>query len=381
MDILMAAPGRENLIKYNLQFFAKQGPGGAKTEEPTSKRLQDARKKGQVAKSQEISIAADLLAFFVMLRFLLSFMGLRILNVFQKIYNDIPHTIRMEEGRVPVMALKSSINSMIINVGVLILPFLLIGCAIVLLANYLQIGFKVTWEPMKPKFNKLSPISGFKRIFSVQSLFNLLKAILKITLLSVVVYITVKGREESIFLLYDIPLKQAIAFMGDLIIEIGIKCSAVYFLIAAIDFIYQKRKFHEDMKMTKQEVKDEYKNSEGDPAVKAKQKQKMREASQRRMMQNLPKADVVITNPTHYAVAIAYDQDNDPAPRVIAKGADHIAMKIREAAAENNIEIVENKPLARMLYSSVDIGEFIPPELYKAVAEVLAYVYKLKGRV
>jgi flagellar biosynthetic protein FlhB len=155
----------------------------------------------------------------------------------------------------------------------------------------------------------------------------------------------------------------------------------VYIIIALLDFAYQKHKFHEDQKMTKQEVKDEYKNAEGDPAVKGKQRQRMQESSRRRMMQNIPKADVVITNPTHFAVAIQYDLSVAPAPIVLAKGEDHLAAKIKEVAKENKVEIVENKPLARMLYYNVEIGEQVPPELYQTVAEVLAMVYHIKGKI
>ncbi|WP_330369758.1 EscU/YscU/HrcU family type III secretion system export apparatus switch protein [Butyrivibrio sp. FCS014] len=200
-------------------------------------------------------------------------------------------------------------------------------------------------------------------------------------MMGAVIYSFFTGRTESLFLLYDIPLKQAIGLMGSLIIDLGIRLAAAYIVIAAIDLIYQRRKFHKDMMMTKQEVKDEYKNSEGDPAVKGAQKRRMMEASRRRMMQQLPEADVVITNPTHFAVAIKYDADENDAPIVVAKGADYLAQKIKEVARENNVEIVENKPLARMLYTNVEVGELVPPELYKAVAEVLAYVYHLQGKV
>ena len=210
---------------------------------------------------------------------------------------------------------------------------------------------------------------------------ELLKSVAKIVLISYVVYSYFKSEKSSIYLLYDMSLRQGIALMGNLTINMGIRVAAVYMIIALVDFIYQKRKFHTDMMMTKQEVKDEMKESEGDPQIKSKQRQRMREASQRRMMQELPKADVVITNPTHYAVAIQYDQEKYNAPIVLAKGADYLAKKIKEIAKENDVEIVENKPLARMLYANVEIGAVIPPELYKAVAEVLAFVYHLKGKV
>ena len=368
-------------LRYDLQFFAKEGPGGEKTEEATSKRLNDARKKGQVAKSQEITVAADLFAFFIILSVYKEYLGTNFLFIFSNIYESIPDTIVMVDGYIPKATFDALFVKVIVIVLLTILPYLIAGFALAFICNIVQFGFKITTEPMKPKFDKLNPLNGIKRIFSVQSLFNLLKSLLKIGLISAVVYITLSGRKESIFLLYDMPLKQGIAIMGDIIIDVGIRCAAVYVIVAVIDLIYQKHKFREDMKMTKQEVKDEYKDSEGDPQVKAKQKQRMREASQRRMMKELPKADVVITNPTHYAIALVYNQDEDPAPKVIAKGADFMAQRIKDVAKENNIEIVEDKPLARMLYANVEIGEFIPPELYKAVAEVLAYVYKLQGKV
>ena len=369
------------IIAYNLQFFAKEGPGGEKTEEPTVKRLSDARKKGQVAKSKEISAAASLLAFFLMLKGLLSWMGDRFLDDFNGIYNMIPDTVKLYDGHIPQLTLRDLMIKMILDMTILLLPFFIVGVVLAFLTNIIQVGMKWTNEPLKPKFDKMNPISGFQRIFSAQSLFNLGLSILKIVLISIVVYNYLMGRKESLFLLYDMPLNQSIALMWDIVIQLGIRVSVIYFIVAASDFIYQKRKFHTDMKMTKQEVKDEMKDTEGDPQVKSRQRQKMREVSMRRMMQDLPRADVVITNPTHYAVAILYDADQYAAPVVLAKGADFIAQKIKDVAKENHIEIVENKPLARMLYANVEIGEQIPPELYKAVAEVLAFVYQLKGKV
>ena len=186
---------------------------------------------------------------------------------------------------------------------------------------------------------------------------------------------------NSLFVLYDLPLKTAIAYVGELIINVGLKISIVYLIVGLADFIYQKHKFKEEMKMTKQEVKDEFKNTEGNPEIKGRQRRKMQEVSQRRMMQDLPKADVVITNPTHFAVALKYDNTQNQAPIVVAKGADYLAFKIKEIAKENDVVIYEDKPLARMLYSNVDIGREIPAELYQAVAEVLAYVYGERNKV
>ena len=181
--------------------------------------------------------------------------------------------------------------------------------------------------------------------------------------------------------MYSYTLPQAIAVIGDTVISVGIRISLFFAAIAVFDLFYQKWKFHQDMMMSKQEVKDEYKNSEGDPKIKSQQRQRMQQASQRRMMQDLPNADVVITNPTHLAVAIRYDKEAHEAPVVVAKGADYLAQKIKDVARANAVEIVENKPLARMLYHNVEIGAEIPPELYQMVAEVLAYVYSLQGRV
>lgn len=368
------------LVEYNLQFFAKEGPGGEKTEEPTSKKLDDARKKGQVAKSHELNMAVELMAFFVILKIYLSTMGSLFENFFEKIYSQIPDTIVMYDGQIPLAAIKSNISAMLLQIVIMCLPFFLSGIIISFACSILQVGFKVTTEPLKPTLNKLNPASGIKKIVSAQSLFELVKSIAKIVLIAIVLFYYLKSRSESLFLLYDMSLEAAIDLLFDIIINLGLRIAAVYMIIAVSDFVFQKRKFHKDMMMTKQEIKDEYKEAEGDPQVKGKQKQRMREASQRRMMQDIKKADVVITNPTHYAVAVLYEQDKNTAPIVVGKGSDYLAKKIKEVARDNDIEIVENKPLARMLYANVDIGQMIPPELYKAVAEVLAFVYHLKGK-
>lgn len=369
------------LLQYNLQFFAQEGPGGEKTEEPTSKRLREARNKGQVAKSKEIGQAASLLAFFILLRFTLSWLGLNFERYFSGVYNQFSVMTTMTDGLLPMSQMERLFRQMIISMITYLAPFFAIGCIVAFLSDVVQVGWKLVSEPFKPKLSKMNPINGLKKIVSKESLFGLLLAILKIAVISIVVYTYLMGRNESLFLLYDMPLRQGIELMGDIIIEMGIRISVVYMIVALIDWIYQKHKFHEDMKMTKQEVKDEMKNDEGDPQIKARQRQRMREASMRRMMQELPKADVVITNPDHYAVAVMYDADSYTAPIVLAKGRDHLAQRIKEIAAEHEIEIVENKPLARMLYANVEIGELVPPELYKAVAEVLAFVYHIKGKV
>ena len=367
-------------LKYDLQFFAKDGPGGEKTEEPTSKKLDDARKEGQVAKSKEIGNAFSLLALFLVMKLYLGIMGTRFIEVFSAVYQQIPDVSKMYNGDLPVASLHVLIRGMMLQILVIMAPVLLIGVAIAIICDVAQVKWKPTTKPLKPKFSKLNPMKGFGRIFSPNSLVELLKSVLKLALIGYMVYSYLKDKVSNIFLLYDITLNQAIGMIGEIVVDLGIRIAAIYMIIAFLDFGYKKWKFHEDMKMTKQEVKDEYKNQEGDPQIKGKQKQRMREASMRRMMQQLPEADVVITNPTHYAVAIKYDPEKYDAPYVLAKGENYLAQRIKDVAKENHIEIVENKPLARMLYANVDIGGLIPPELYQAVAEVLAFVYHLKGK-
>ncbi len=366
------------LLEYNLQWFAKDGEGGEKTEPATAKKLRDARNEGQVSKSQELNHAFSLVALFVIMKVSISFIGERLMGSFPLIYNKIPELIDESAGGMSVFVASTLIRNVMVTILISMAPFLAIGFAIALLSNILQIKWKVTTKPMKPKFSKINPLSGFKRIFSKDSLFELLKSIVKIIVIIYVAYTSIKDHQNELFLLYDIPLLQVVLLVGTIVIDTGLKIALVYIFIGIIDFAYQKHKFKEDMKMTKQEVKDEYKNTEGNPEIKGRQRSKMREASQRRMMQSLPSADVVITNPTHYAVAIKYDAQKYSAPVVVAKGENFLAQKIKDVAKEHHIEIVENKPLARMLYANVDVGQEVPPELYQAVAEVLAFVYSLR---
>ena len=260
------------------------------------------------------------------------------------------------------------------------LPFLLGGFLIAFFSNGLQFKFQISTEPLKPSFDKFNPIQGFKRMFNTQALFRLLLSIAKIALIGAIAYSYLSGRLKDIFLLYEMPLNQGISLVLDMVVDLGLRISLVYLVIGFADFFFQRWKFNQNLKMTKQEVKDEYKDQEGDPEIKSRQKQKMREASQRRMMKNVPQADVVITNPTHIAVAIKYDTDVAPAPILVAKGEEYLAQRIREAAKEAGVPIVENKPLARAIYTTVDLDQEIPAELYQAVAEILAMVYSQQGR-
>ena len=366
-------------LSYNLQFFAKSGEGGEKTEEPTAKKLKDAREEGQVAKSQDIIVAFSLLGLFLTLKVMVGYIGESFMGSYKEVYGLMADIVK--EPFTKNIA-GSVMRFGIVRILLIAAPIYAVAVLVAFVTNIYQVKWAPTTKPLMPKFSKLNPISGFKRIFSMDKVVELLKSVAKIGIITYIVYDALKDEWGLLRSLYDIDLVSAIGLIGDTVISLGIKISVFFVGIALIDYLYQKYKFKEDMKMTKQEVKDEYKQSEGDPHVKGQIKQKMREAARRRMMQELPKADVVITNPTHLAVAIKYDRESsNGAPMVIAKGADHLAGKIKEVARENDIEIVENKPLARMLYYNVEIGMEIPPELYQMVAEVLAYVYRLKGKI
>lgn len=367
-------------MEYRLQFFA-EGQGGEKTEPATEKKLSDARKEGQVAKSREIANGLGLLALFLVLRFWIGIMAEQFLNVFSSVYNTISDTVVFRNGFMPQNDMALTFRQLLLNIILIMGPVAIVGVLVAFLSDVAQVGWKPTAKPMQPKLSKLNPINGFKKIISVNSLVELIKSIAKIGLIVYICYSYLKDKWGILFIFYDLPLISALQLISETVTDLGIRVAAVYLIISAADYIYQRVKFARDMRMTKQEIKDEYKQAEGDPQIKGRIRQRMREASQRRMMQDLPRADVVITNPTHLAVAIVYDPELSDAPIVLAKGEDFLAKRIREVAREHSIEIVENKPLARMLYSNVEIGQAVPPELYQAVAEVLAFVYHLQGRV
>ena len=365
-------------IRYNLQWFA-DGEGGEKTEPATQKKLNDARNDGKVAKSKDMCDAVGLFVLFLVVKIFISFLGENMVGVYTYVFSRLDDFVNMNEKGLETPVAAGFLSDILVKIIIMVIPFFIFGFIIAFLVSIIQVGWNVSSKPMQPKLSKFNPINGFKRILSKESLFELLKAVVKIGLIAYISYTSIVEEANNLFILYDISLNQAVAWVGNIIIDVGIKISAVFMVVGAADLFYQKHKFKEDMKMTKQEVKDEYKNTEGDPQIKGKIRRKMQEASQRRMMQDVPKADVVITNPTHFAVALQYDAQVSTAPVVLAKGEDYLAMKIKEIARENHVEIVENKPLARMLYHNVDIGAEIPPELYQAVAEVLAAVYRIKN--
>lgn len=370
--------GDSMFLEYNLQFFAKDGEGGEKTENATPRKLEKAREEGQVAKSQDINTAVLLFVLFGCLKVFGGFMYNRLFGVYRFYFGGLSDVVA---GGFTTKRCLGFMAYGMVQILIIVLPILAFGLLGAFVSNVVQVKWKVTAKPMMPKLSKINPLSGFKKLFSKDKLVDLLKAVLKVGVLFYVVYTSLKDQWSLIYALYDLDTVMALKLIFNTVLTISFKISAVFLVIAFADLMYQRWKFKTDMKMTKQEVKDEYKNTEGNPQIKGQIRRKMQEASRRRMMQALPEADVVITNPTHLAVALKYDREQAEAPVVIAKGADILAERIKETARENRIEIVENKPLARMLYHNVELGDQIPPELYQMVAEILAYVYSLQGKV
>lgn len=356
-------------LELDLQLFNQE-----KTEKATPKKRQEARKKGQVAKSTDLPAALILL--FVSASFLMlgDFYKSRIDVMFGGLFRN---WLTMELTAENVMQLFLSITQQML---LMLLPIFAIVVVIGVIGNVIQFGFLLTGEPLKLKLEKLNPIEGFKRIFSMRSLVEFLKSILKVTIIGVLVYSTIMGEWDQLLILSSMSLEDIFAFTAGLTIKLGLEIGAVLAVLAFLDFLYQKYEHEKSLKMSKQDIKDEYKKSEGDPLIKGRIRERQRKMALQRMMQDVPKADVIITNPTHYAIALKYDATQMDAPTVLAKGVDHVALRIREIAKENGVITMENKPLARALYDRAEIGDVIPADLFQAVAEVLAYVYKLKGR-
>lgn len=360
----------------NLQLFANSPGGGEKTEKATPKKRQDARKKGQVFQSREVSSAMILMFVFVTLRIFGSSMYTEITGYMKKVLSEYP---KMDNFYMPDILLRIFIDSILVFLKATA-PILLVAMLTGLIISYAQVGALFTLETLKPKFDRINPLSGFKRMFSMRSIVELLKAIFKVSIIGYVAYAYMESQAVTFLSLMDMDIMSIAVFIAMTSVNIAIRICIVLIILGVFDFAYQWWDYEKNLKMTKQEVKEEYKQTEGNPEIKSKIRQTQRQMSMRRMMQEIPKADVVITNPTHFACALKYDSELSPAPTLIAKGQDYLALRIKEAARESRIEVVENKPLARSIYDNVEIGQAIPPELYQAVAEVLAFVYSLKGK-
>ncbi|MCQ6280184.1 flagellar biosynthesis protein FlhB [Bacillus sp. EB600] len=358
------------LLSLDLQLFA-----GEKSERATPKKRQDAKKKGQTAKSQDINTAVVLLAVFLFLMMAGNYLLTGILSLFK---NSFQEYMLMEAtpGNLRVIFL-TILKELALYLG----PILLVALAAGVVANIAQVGFMFTSEAIMPKLEKINPISGFKRIFSMRSIVELIKSLLKISFVGIVTFAVLWKRMPEILVLSQKSVGTALVTLGSLTVQMGLYASGALLFLALLDYLYQKYDFEKSIRMSKQDIKDEYKNMEGDPLIKSRIKQRQREMAMQRMMQEVPKADVVITNPTHYAVAIKYDESKRDAPFVVAKGVDFTAQKIKSIAKENEVLMVENRPLARALYSQTEIGDIIPEEFFKAVAEILAFVYRAKKKM
>lgn len=345
-----------------------------KNEQATPKRREEARKKGQVAKSQEVASVAVLLSGLVFFYFASPGMADGLMRLMRWLFSQSGQ-FDLDFGSIQLLA--SIVTTRVLY---LLLPLFLAVLSVAMIVNCMQVGFVISAEPITPKLSKIDPIKGFQRLFSLRSFIDLVKNLLKIFIISFIVYITIKGELESIFPLMDQNAGGILLYISRVSLKIIFRACLALIILAVLDYAYQRWEFEKSLKMSKQEVKDEHKQSEGDPLTKARVKRLQREMARNRMMANVPKADVVITNPTRLALALQYDQAKMSAPKVIAKGRGLVAEKIKEIAMENGITIVENKPLARVLYKVVGIEQVIPETLYRAVAEVLAYVYNLKAK-
>jgi len=363
------------IYKINLQLFAQGAGGQDKTEKATPKKRREARKKGQVLQSREISSAMVLLFVFIALRVFGKSIYTLIADYMKKVLTEYP---QIEDLYTPDILSRVFVDGLTVfarAVG----PVLLVAVLSGLIVSYVQVGFLFTTETLKPQFSRINPLSGFKRMFSLRSAVELTKAVLKVIAIGYIAYTYLNSKVQTVLSLMDMDILQVASFIGTTMLDLAVRICILLIILGIFDFAYQWYDYEKNMKMTKQEIKEEFKQMEGNPQIKAKIRQKQRQMSMRRMMQEVPKADVIITNPTHFACALKYDAEKSPAPLLLAKGQDYIALRIKEIARENKVEIVENRQLARTIYETVEIGQPIPSELYQAVAEVLAFVYSLKG--
>lgn len=350
------------------------GHDGDKTEPATPKKLEEARKKGQVANSREVTSVVVLLSAMMVFYFGGNWMFLQVGDVMRDVFSQMG---RPELGITDTQALLLYLFKRVVTI---LAPLLIVAAVAGVLGNVSQVGFMITGETLSPKLDKLNPIKGIKRLFSFRSVVESIKAVLKVIIIGGVAYVMLRNEFEKIPALIELNLKSILSFTGHMTLKLGFYTCLVLIILAGIDLVFQRWQHARDLRMTKQEVKDEFKQREGDPMVKSRIRAVQREMAMRRMMDQVPDATVVITNPTHLAVALKFTRDME-APLVVAKGANKIAERIRSIAQENGIPIVEQKPLARALFKNVEIDQYIPGDLYHAVAEILAYVYRLKGMV
>ncbi|MCM1164723.1 MAG: flagellar biosynthesis protein FlhB [Lachnospiraceae bacterium] len=348
--------------------------GEEKTEKATPKKRRDQRKEGNVLQSKEIVTAASVLGIFAAVRLLAGFIVKNLLSFTARIYeNSAVYDVNAD-------------NLMPLVVNIITVVVMVVGpvCAVAMLLGIIptvaQTRGLFTMKALRPKFSRLNPLEGIKKLFSMQAIVGILKGLIEVIVIAYMIYSEISDRMPTLLSLMDVGLMQGLAYIGLSIFDMVMLICILLVFVAAGDFLFQWWQFEKKLKMSKQEVKEEFKQMEGDPQVKSKIKQRQQQMAQSRMMQEVPSADVIIRNPTHFAVALKYDQDKNRAPEVIAKGKDYLAMKIVEIAEKNDVMCVEDPPLARTLYAEVDIGREIPIELYNAVAEILTVVYREKNK-
>lgn len=343
---------------------------GEKTEQPTGKKLSDARKEGNVPQSKEVTIAVTMVISFYAFKLLYSLTESQLMAVLKEQIGNVSSMQRLDVSDLQNMFIRYSLRYVIAAFPIL----LIVGLAGVIV-TLAQTKLLVTFKNLKPKFDRMNPIQGIKKLFSLKGFVEVLKSLLKIFLLIYIIYICIRSELNILPKLIDSTIEDVALFTGNVISDIINKVLIAFVAIAVGDYMYQRYQYTKNLRMTKQEVKEEYKNIEGDPQIKGRIKQKQREIANRRMMQDVPTADVVIKNPTHFAVALKYNREGLGAPMVVAKGQDHLALKIIEIAENNNVDVVENVPLARALFAAVEVGMEIPQEFYNPVAEILAHIY------
>ena len=353
----------------DLQLF-----GGEKTEPATPRKREESRKKGQVAKSGEVGTAALVLAGFVILRIFGPM-------IFWRAGDIITHVLsNMQSYDGTPSATYSMFIELLWEMVLLLIPIMGGLFLIAFVSQAIQVGLRVTLESVQPKFSRVNPLEGVKRIFSKRALVEFAKSLLKISVVGFLAYREIRASLDWLPGLIQMDILHGLVLVTESIFRTAAMIGGALFVVAVLDYLYQRWEFEQSIKMSKQEIKDEYKQAEGDPQIRSKIRQRQRQMASQRMMADVPKADVVITNPTHYAVALRYQMGEMHAPRVVAKGVGSVALRIRDVAEENRITLVENPPLARGLYNSTEIGQEIPADLYPAVAEVLAYVYRLRQK-
>lgn len=345
-----------------------------KTEEATPKKKSEARKKGQVARSKEVGLAFTLLACTLVLAVFGSYAATSLMGTLKAFLSNY---MLME---INYNSIRSLTLIVLWRLAVIILPIVVTILVFGIMSNFIQVGFMITTEPLKPQLSKLNPISGFKRIFSMRTVIETLKDIAIVGLLGYVGYTFIRDNYNSILNMGALRMAVIPSVFGKLVINIFFKVTIIMIIIALADYLYQRFQYNKELKMSKQEVKEEFKQQEGDPQIKGKIRQRQREMASRRMMAAVPDATVVVTNPTHIACALRYAEGKDEAPTLVAKGADNVALKIKDIAKEHNVPIIENRALARLIYSEVEIDSEVPQDMYQAVAEILAIVYKMKKR-